>query len=38
LREELNNIRKQYNVPSADSDFESLLEEIEDDELRKIKI
>ena len=38
LREELKNIRKQFHFPSADSDFESLLKEIEDDELRKIEI
>ena len=38
LREELKNIRKQFNVPTADSDFESLRKEIEDDELRKIEI
>ena len=30
-------LQKEFNIPVSDADFGSLLSEIEDDELRKIK-
>ena len=38
LRQDLIDLRKEFNIPVSDADFGSLLSEIEDDELRKIKI
>ena len=38
LKQHLINVRDQFSTPVSDEDFESLLKEIEDDELTKIGI